>query len=119
MMSSSRLKLAVVILPRLPSLPLANLLSILHILLTFSGFLYKSITQRSPVFLLASPPPLPPSISSSCSKNFPELLRNCEDFSILPNTTLLFLSCDRSRREWYHAFRAFPSNVPKGEIFLW
>jgi len=32
---------------------------------------------------------------------------------------VLFLSCDRSRREWYHPFGAFPSGVAKGEIFLW
>ncbi|CAZ81607.1 unnamed protein product [Tuber melanosporum] len=97
----------------------SNKLKLAIVLLTVSAFLYKAITQRSPLYLLAPPFPLPPSISSSCSKNFPELLRNCEDFSILPNTTLLFLSCDRSRREWYHAFRAFPPDVPKGEIFIW
>ncbi|PWW77001.1 hypothetical protein C7212DRAFT_278932 [Tuber magnatum] len=94
-------------------------LKLATVLLTASAYLYKSITQRSPLYLLAPPPPLPSSISSGCSKNFPELLHNCEDFSILPNTTLLFLSCDRSRREWYHVFRAFPPHVPKGEIFLW
>ncbi|RPA96946.1 hypothetical protein L873DRAFT_1836559 [Choiromyces venosus 120613-1] len=94
-------------------------LKLAAILLTSTAYLYKSITQRTPLYFLSPPPPLPASISSTCTTHFPSILQNCEDFAILPNTTVLFLSCDRSRREWYHAFSAFPPGVDKGEVFMW
>ena len=92
-------------------------LKIATVLLTVSALLYQSLTQRSPLLLLSTPGAVPD--SHACKVHHPDLLSNCEDFARLPSTSYVFLSCDRGRREWYHALSAFPSSAPKGEIFLW
>ena len=80
------------------------------------GFLYKSFTLRAPWFLLPAMPGVPS--DHSCAVHHADRLPFCEDFTTLPGSPLLVLSCDSARREWNHLRNVFAPNLPAGELWL-
>lgn len=86
------------------------------VVIALLGFLYKSFTLRAPWFLLPAMPSVPS--DHSCAVHHADRLAFCEDFTTLPGSPLLVLSCDSARREWNHITNTFPPNLPAGELWL-
>lgn len=79
--------------------------------------MYRSLTQRAPFLLAASPRPLP--TPHACAVHHAGGLDSCSDFSAVGNTSHVVLACDASRREWSHTRPPPVASVPKGALFLW
>ncbi|KAI5780522.1 hypothetical protein EDC01DRAFT_710756 [Geopyxis carbonaria] len=86
-------------------------------LFAFASFLWKSFTQRAPFFLLPSIPALP--TPHGCAVHHAAAVHACEDLATIPNSPLIVLSCDSSRRSYSHITGNLNASLPPGELFLY
>ncbi|KAF8249362.1 calcium-dependent phosphotriesterase [Wilcoxina mikolae CBS 423.85] len=85
-------------------------------LIALIGLLWKSFTLRSPWFLLPDMPPLP--TPNTCKVFHKDILKFCEDFTTIPDSNLLLISCDPQRHKWNTFTNTHPPNLPPGEIYI-
>ncbi|KAF8542062.1 hypothetical protein BDD12DRAFT_979226 [Trichophaea hybrida] len=85
-------------------------------LIALIGLLWKCFTLRSPWFLLPDMPPLP--TPNTCKVLHKDTLKFCEDFTTIPDSNLLLISCDPQRHKWNAFENIHPDNLPPGEIYI-
>jgi hypothetical protein len=78
--------------------------------------LWRTLTTRAPFFLVPRLGALQQ--PHSCRVHHRPLLQNCEDFTLLPSSPLLLLSCDPQRHNFSTLTGTFPDSLSPGELWV-